>query len=63
MLVHRQRLPPRMARYQLQFGIGQARVAGQPGDGLVAEGVRRAGHIRLAGVDLDQPRKSGRHCR
>ena len=39
-------------RDELQLGVGQARVPGQPGDGLVPERVRRGLHAGQLGVAL-----------
>ena len=52
-LVDLQRSPLGMPGDELQFGIGKPRIAGQPGDGLVAEGVRRAFDARLLGIQLE----------
>ena len=53
MLIDGQRLPSGMARDQLQFGVGQSRMAGQPRNCLMPESVRRSLHPGFFCIHFD----------
>jgi len=60
-LVDRQGLAARVARDQLKLGVGKARIAGQPCDALVPEGMGRGldpGLLRILLDDLLDPSRS-----
>ncbi|KKK86164.1 hypothetical protein LCGC14_2765970, partial [marine sediment metagenome] len=52
-LVDGQRFPARVPGDELSFGVGQAGIAGQPSDALVAEGMGRGPNPGLLCVLLD----------